>query len=47
MAEMIHPPTELVRYLSYIYGLHRDDLIFTGTPTNPPTEILLEASVSE
>lgn len=32
MKEMIHCPEELLHYLSYLYGLRRDDLIFTGTP---------------
>ncbi|TCD48328.1 fumarylacetoacetate hydrolase family protein [Chlorobium sp. N1] len=32
VGEMIHPPAELVSYLSYLYGLRKGDLIFTGTP---------------
>ena len=29
---MVHTPAALVHYLSYLYGLRRGDLIFTGTP---------------
>ncbi|WP_157858148.1 fumarylacetoacetate hydrolase family protein [Pelodictyon luteolum] len=32
LGEMIHTPSALVHYLSYLYGLRRGDLIFTGTP---------------
>ena len=32
VSEMIHAPAELIHYLSYIYGLRRGDLVFTGTP---------------
>ncbi|NQU46588.1 MAG: fumarylacetoacetate hydrolase family protein [Chlorobium sp.] len=32
MGEMIHGAEELIHYLSYLYGLRRHDLIFTGTP---------------
>lgn len=32
VGEMIHPPARLVSYLSYLYGLRKGDLIFTGTP---------------
>ena len=30
--KMTFPPAYLVHYLSYIYGLRRGDLVFTGTP---------------
>jgi fumarylpyruvate hydrolase len=29
---MIHDPASLLHYLSYIYGLRKNDLVFTGTP---------------
>ena len=32
VSEMTFSPQYLVHYLSHIYGLRRDDLIFTGTP---------------
>jgi 2-keto-4-pentenoate hydratase/2-oxohepta-3-ene-1,7-dioic acid hydratase in catechol pathway len=32
VSEMTFSPEYLVYYLSYVYGLKRDDLIFTGTP---------------
>lgn len=32
VSEMVHTPAALVHYLSYLYGLRRGDLIFTGTP---------------
>ncbi|MCX6180173.1 MAG: fumarylacetoacetate hydrolase family protein [Chlorobiales bacterium] len=32
VSEMLHTPAELIHYLSYLYGLRRGDLIFTGTP---------------
>ncbi|KZK74255.1 MAG: fumarylacetoacetate hydrolase [Pelodictyon luteolum] len=32
LGEMIHTPSALVHYLSYLYGLRQGDLIFTGTP---------------
>ena len=32
VSEMLHAPAELIHYLSYIYGLRRGDLVFTGTP---------------
>ena len=32
VAEMLHSPARLIHYLSYLYGLRRGDLIFTGTP---------------
>jgi 2-keto-4-pentenoate hydratase/2-oxohepta-3-ene-1,7-dioic acid hydratase in catechol pathway len=32
VSEMTFPPAYLLHYLSYIYGLRRGDLIFTGTP---------------
>ncbi len=32
VSKMTFPPAYLVHYLSYIYGLRRGDLIFTGTP---------------
>ena len=32
VTEMLHSPAMLIHYLSYLYGLRRGDLIFTGTP---------------
>ena len=32
VSEMLHTPAALIHYLSYLYGLRRGDLIFTGTP---------------
>ncbi|MBV5327810.1 MAG: fumarylacetoacetate hydrolase family protein [Chlorobium sp.] len=32
-ASMIFSPIYLVHYLSYLYGLRRGDLVFTGTPS--------------
>ncbi|NTV01403.1 MAG: fumarylacetoacetate hydrolase family protein [Chlorobiaceae bacterium] len=32
VSKMSFPPAYLIHYLSYIYGLRRGDLIFTGTP---------------
>jgi fumarylpyruvate hydrolase len=32
VSEMLHSPAMLIHYLSYLYGLRRGDLIFTGTP---------------
>jgi 2-keto-4-pentenoate hydratase/2-oxohepta-3-ene-1,7-dioic acid hydratase in catechol pathway len=32
-SQMISPPAYLIHYLSYIYGLRSNDLIFTGTPS--------------
>lgn len=32
IAGMIHCPARLLHYLSYIYGLRGNDLVFTGTP---------------
>jgi 2-keto-4-pentenoate hydratase/2-oxohepta-3-ene-1,7-dioic acid hydratase in catechol pathway len=32
VSEMIFSPEYLVHYLSWVYGLRKDDLVFTGTP---------------
>ena len=32
LMEMLHSPAMLIHYLSYLHGLRRGDLIFTGTP---------------
>ena len=32
VSEMLHSPAMLIHYLSYLYGLRKGDLIFTGTP---------------
>jgi len=32
VSEMLHPPAMLIHYLSYLFGLRRGDLVFTGTP---------------
>ena len=32
VTEMLNSPAMLIHYLSYLYGLRRGDLIFTGTP---------------
>jgi len=33
VSEMLHTPAMLIHYLSYLYGLRKGDLIFTGTPS--------------
>lgn len=33
VSEMLHTPAMLIHYLSYIYGLRKGDLVFTGTPS--------------
>gem|GEM_PF-78939 len=33
VSEMLHSPAMLIHYLSYLYGLRRGDLVFTGTPS--------------
>jgi 2-keto-4-pentenoate hydratase/2-oxohepta-3-ene-1,7-dioic acid hydratase in catechol pathway len=48
VSRMIFPPSRLVHYLSYLYGLRKGDLIFTGTPAgvgSVETGDTLEASL--
>ncbi|NTU97685.1 MAG: fumarylacetoacetate hydrolase family protein [Chlorobiaceae bacterium] len=49
IADMLFSPARLVHYLSYIYGLRENDLVFTGTPAGVGRVVpgdRLEASLS-